>query len=137
MNWSISTMPTIGGIQRMTGVIAAIATVMLAIFASLAAALSCVIGAALMIGNLFLLTIVGRAIIALAQGGTGSKAGVVLAPMKLLLFVGVVYILVAYTHLNLMGLMIGATTQIVAIFVETWHASSRATLVHTAEGHNV
>jgi hypothetical protein len=57
--------------------------------------------------------------------------------MKLFLFVGVVYILVAYTHLNLMGLMIGATTQIVAVFVETWHASSRATLAHPAEDPNV
>jgi hypothetical protein len=134
MNWSV---PTIGGIQRTTGVIAAIATLMLAIFVSPPAALSCVVGAALMIGNLFLLTIVGRAIVALAQGGGGNKAGVVLAPMKLFLFVGVVYILVAYTHLNLMGLMIGATTQIVAVFVETWHASSRATLVHPAEDPNV
>jgi hypothetical protein len=134
MNWSV---PTIGGIQRTTGVIAAIATLMLAIFVSPAAALSCVVGAALMIGNLFLLTIVGRAIVALAQGGGGNKVGVVLAPMKLFLFVGVVYILVAYTHLNLMGLMIGATTQIVAVFVETWHASSRATLAHPAEDPNV
>ena len=134
MNWAI---PTIGGIQRATGIIAALATVILAIFASTAAAISCAVGAALMIGNLFLLTIVGHTIVALAQGGSGNKAGVVLAPMKLLLFVGVVYILVAYTHLNLMGLMIGATTQIVAIFVETWHASSRPTLVHTAEDPNV
>jgi len=134
MNWAI---PTIGGIQRTTGIIAALATVILAIFASTAAAISCAVGAALMIGNLFLLTIVGHAIVALAQGGSGNKAAVVLAPMKLLLFVGVVYILVAYTHPNLMGLTIGATTQIVAIFVETWHASSRATLVYTAEGPNV
>src|SRR5690348_14001960 len=100
-------MPTIGGIQRTTGIIAGFATVILAVFTSTSAALSCVIGATLMIGNLFLLTIVGRAIVALAQGGGGNKAGVVLAPMKLFLFVGVVYILVAYTHLNLMGFMIG------------------------------
>ena len=130
-------MPTIGGIQRTTGILAGFATVILAVFTSTSAALSCVIGATLMIGNLFLLTIVGRAIVALAQGGGGNKAGVVLAPMKLFLFVGVVYILVAYTHLNLMGFMIGAMTQIVAIFVETWHASSRATLVHTAEDPDV
>lgn len=134
MNWS---MPTIGGIQRTTGIIAGLATVILAIFTSTSAALSCVIGATLMIGNLFLLTIVGRAIVALAQGGGGNKAGVILAPMKLFLFVGVVYILVAYTHLNLMGFMIGAMTQIVAIFVETWHASSRATIVHAAEDPDV
>ena len=134
MNWS---MPTIGGIQRTTGIVAAIATVTLAIFASSTAALSCVVGATLMIGNLFLLTIVGRAIVALAQGGTGNKAGVILAPMKLFLFVGVVYILIAYTHLNLTGFMIGAMTQIVAIFIETWHASSRGSLVHPSEDDNV
>jgi hypothetical protein len=39
--------------------------------------------------------------------GTGNKAGVILAPMKLFLLVGVVYILVAYAHLNLTGVMIG------------------------------
>lgn len=134
MNWAV---PTIGGIQRTTGIVAAIATVMLAIFASSVAALSCVIGAALMIANLLLLTIVGRAIVALARGGTGNKAGVILAPMKLFLFVGVVYILVAYTHLNLTGFMIGAMTQIVAIFLETWHASSRPALTQPVEDRNV
>lgn len=126
MNWA---MPTIGGIQRTTGIVAAIATVTLAIFASSVAALSCTVGAALMIGNLFLLTIVGRAIIAMAQGGAGNKTGVILAPMKLFLFVAVVYILIAYTHLNLAGFMLGVLTQIVAIFIETWHASARGTLV--------
>jgi hypothetical protein len=133
MNWAV---PTIGGIQRMTGIVAAIATVILSIVESPAAAISCAVGAALMIANLFLLTIVGRAIIALAQGGAGNKAGVVLAPMKLFLFVGVVYILIAYTHLNLPGFMIGVLTQIVAIFVETWHASTRAVLVRP-EDQNV
>jgi hypothetical protein len=126
MNWAV---PTIEGIQRMTGIIAAIATAILAIGVSAAAAISCAVGAALMIGNLLLLTIVGRAIIAMAQGGAGNKAGVILAPMKLFLFVGVVYILIAYTHLNLQGFMIGALTQFVAIFIETWQASTRAVAV--------
>ena len=125
MNWAV---PTIGGIQRTTGILAAVATVILAIAVSAAAALSCAVGAALMIANLFLLTVVGRAIIAMAQGGGGSKAGVILAPIKLFLFVGVVYILIAYTHLNLQGFMIGAATQFVAIFIETWHASTRVVL---------
>ncbi len=133
MNWAV---PSIGGIQRATAVVAAIATVMLAIFVSSAAALSCALGAALMIANLFLLTIVGRAIIALAQGGSGNIAGIILAPMKLFLFVGVVYILIAYTHLDLAGFMIGVLTQIVAIFVETWHASARGPLVRP-EDQNV
>jgi hypothetical protein len=137
MKWPV---PTIGGIQRMTGILAVIATVILAIAASAAAALSCAVGAALMIGNLFLLTIVGRAIIALAQGSEGNRAGVatgvILAPMKLFLFVGVVYILVAYTHLNLQGFMLGVSTQIVAIFIETWHASTRTVLVYP-EDQNV
>ena len=90
----------------------------------------------LMIANLFLLTIVGRAIIALAQGGSANAVGIILAPMKLFLFVGVVYILIAYTHLNLAGFMFGVLTQIVAIFVETWHASARGTLVQS-EDQNV
>jgi hypothetical protein len=125
MNWSV---PTIAGIQRMTGILAALAALILAVAVSADAALSCVVGAALMIANLFLLTIVGRAMMAMASGGAGSKVGVILAPMKLFLFVGVVYILIAYTHLNLQGFMIGALTQILAIFVETWHASTLAGL---------
>ncbi len=133
MNWTV---PTIGGIQRATGILAAIATVILAFALSPAVAMSCAIGAALMIANLFLLTVVGRAIIAMAQGGAPSKAGVILAPMKLFLFVGVVYVLIAYTHLDLRGFMIGALTQILAIFVETWHASTRAVAVRP-EDHNV
>ena len=133
MNWAV---PTIGGIQRMTGILAAVATVVLAFAVSAAAALSCAVGAALMIANLFLLTIVGRAIITLAQGGAGNKAGVILAPMKLFLFVVVVYILIAYTRLNLQGFMIGVLTQIVAIFIETWHASTRAVLARP-EDQNV
>jgi uncharacterized membrane protein len=137
MNWAL---PTIGGIQRMTGILAAIATVILAVAASAAAALSCAVGAVLMIGNLFLLTIVGRTLIALAQGDERNRAGVVtgviLAPIKLFLFIGVVYILIAYTHLNLQGFMFGVLTQIVAIFIETWHASTRVITAHP-EDQNV
>lgn len=127
MNWTV---PTIAGIQRMTRILAAIATVILAVTVSAAAAISCAIGAALMIANLLLLAIVGRAIVAMAQGGAGSKLGVILAPIKLFLFVAVVYILIAYTHLNLQGFMLGALTQILAIFIETWHASARAVSMH-------
>jgi hypothetical protein len=126
MNWAV---PTIGGIQRTTGIVAAIATAMLAICGASAAAVGCAVGAALMIANLFLLTVVGRAMVALAQGGTVNKAGVILAPMKLFLFVGVVYTLIAHTHLNLTGFVLGGLTQLVAIFVETWQASARRTLV--------
>lgn len=129
-------MPTIAGIQRATGILAALATVILAVTVSAAAAISCAVGATLMIANLFLLTVVGRAIIAMVQDGAGSKVGVILAPMKLFLFVGVVYILIAYTHLDLRGFMIGAVTQIVAIFVETWHAATRAVAVRP-EDQNV
>jgi len=129
-------MPTIAGIQRATSILAALATVILALAVSPMAAISCAVGAALMIANLFLLTVVGRAIIAMVQGGAGGKVGVILAPMKLFLFVGVVYILIAYTHLDLRGFMIGALTQIVAIFVETWHAATRAVTVRP-EDQNV
>ena len=134
MNWAV---PTIGGIQRITGILAAFATAILAVAVSPAAAVSCAIGAALMMMNLFILTVVGRAIIAMAKGGAASKAGVILAPMKLFLFVGVVYILIAYVHLDLRGFMIGALTQILAIFVGTWHASTRAVAVQQTEDLNV
>ena len=133
MNWA---MPTIAGIQRTTAILAGIATAILALVASPAAAFGCAAGAALMIGNLFLLTIVGRAIFALAQGGAGNTVGVILAPIKLFLFVIVVYILMTYTHLNLQGFMIGVLTQIVAIFIETWQASTRTILVRP-EDQNV
>ena len=75
MNWTV---PTIAGIQRMTGILAALATVILAVAVSPTAALSCAAGAALMIANLFLLTIVGRA----AQPGTS----IIRSPRNLTLF---------------------------------------------------
>ena len=65
---------------------------------------------------------------AISRRRIADQAGVILAPMKLFLFVGVVYILIAYTHLNLLGFMLGALTQVVAIFIETWHAATRTVL---------
>lgn len=118
--------PTIGGIQRTNAMIAAVATLVLLAVRSAPVAIGCAVGAALMIGNLWALAAVGRAIIAMAQGGAAGKAGLVLAPFKLFLFAGIVYILIAYTQVNLEGFVLGAFTQIVAIFVETWHAATRA-----------
>ena len=130
MNWAV---PTIAGIQRISALLTAIFAALLFISVSQSAALGCVIGGALMIANLFLLTIVGRAIVALAQGGAAAKAGVILAPFKLLLFVGVVYLIMTSMRLNLLGFMIGSLTQLLAIFIETWHASTRVALAHGEE----
>ena len=40
-------------------------------------------------------------------------------------FVAAVYLLMTSTRLNLPGFMLGALTQFLAIFIETWHASTR------------
>jgi hypothetical protein len=125
MNWAV---PTIAGIQRTTAFLTTGFAALLLGFVSQNAALGCAIGGALMLANLFVLTIVGRAIVALAQGGRVGAVGAILAPLKLLIFVAVVYLIMTSMHLNLAGFTIGALTQFLAIFIETWHASTRAAL---------
>jgi hypothetical protein len=131
MNWTV---PTIAGIQRTTALLTIVFAALLLAFASRAAALGCVVGGALMVANLFLLTIVGRALVALAQGGAAGKAGVVLAPLKLFFFVAAVYLIMTSMRLNLPGFMLGALTQFLAIFIETWHASSRGAPMRPGDG---
>ncbi|MBF6560034.1 MAG: hypothetical protein IVW56_07075 [Candidatus Binataceae bacterium] len=131
MNWGV---PTIAGIQRTTALLTIIFATLLIAFAARAAALGCVVGGALMVANLFLLTIVGRTLVALAQGGAAGKAGVILAPLKLFFFVAAVYLIMTSVRLNLPGFMLGALTQFLAIFIETWHASSREAQVRPGDG---
>ena len=93
----------------------------------LAAALGCAIGGAIMIVNLFLLTFVGRWIIAVAtQSGGANRLGIVAAPLKLLFIVTVVAWLLSRTDINVPGFVLGVLTQPGAIFIETWRVSSRA-----------
>jgi len=124
MTWTV---PTIGGIQGVTAITAAALSLLLFGTVSPAAALGCAVGGALMIANLFLLTFVGRWIIAVAtQSGGASRLGIVAAPLKLLFIVTVVAWLLSRTNINVPGFVLGVLTQPAAIFIETWRASERA-----------
>ena len=80
----------------------------------------------MMIVNLFLLTFVGRWIIAVAtQSGGANRLGIVAAPLKLLFIVTIVAWLLSRTNINVPGFVLGALTQPGAIFIETWRVSAR------------
>ena len=128
MNWMTWTVPTIAGIQRVTAVMAgALSLLLFVVAASPAAAVGCAVGGAMMIVNLFLLTFVGRWIVAVAtQSGGASRLGIVAAPLKLLFIVTVVALLLSRTDINVPGFVLGVLTQPGAIFIETWRVSARA-----------
>ncbi len=124
MNWAV---PTIAGIQRTTVVLTGALTLVLLGLTSPAPALGCAVGGAVMIANLFLLTFVGRWIVAVAaQSGGASRMGIVAAPLKLLFIVTVVALLFSLTNWSAPGFVLGALTQPGAIFIETWRVSARA-----------
>lgn len=125
MTWTV---PTIAGIQRVTAVMAgALSLLLFVVAASPAAAVGCAVGGAMMIVNLFLLTFVGRWIVAVAtQSGGASRLGIVAAPLKLLFIVTVVALLLSRTDISVPGFVLGVLTQPGAIFVETWRVSARA-----------
>ena len=130
MNWA---MPTIDGIQRVTALLILIGTAATLALVSFHAASAFAIGGVVMMGNLYLLALIGKAISGLAQGGGGAAIGVVIAPFKLLLLAGVVYLLIVYWRIDLIGFALGSLTQFAAIFIETGRVSLRA--AHHAEEH--
>lgn len=124
MTWTV---PTIAGIQRVTAATAGVFSLLLFALVSPAAAIGCAAGGAVMIANLFLLTFIGRWIVAVAtQGGGANRLGIVAAPLKLLFIVTVVALLLSRTHINVPGFVLGILTQPGAIFIETWRVSARA-----------
>lgn len=124
MNWAV---PSIAAIQRTTAVLTAVLTLVLLGLGSAAMAVGSAVGGAVMIANLFLLSFVGRWIVAVAQqSGGANRLGIVAAPLKLLFIVTVVALLFSLTNLSAPGFVLGALTQPGAIFIETWRASARA-----------
>ncbi|MGH8011685.1 MAG: ATP synthase subunit I, partial [Candidatus Binataceae bacterium] len=111
MNWSV---PTIAGIQRATAIVALVLSGVLFVLVSPAVALGCLIGGAVMLSNLYAWALVARSIMALANARQGSHpAGLILAPLKLVLLVIVVYLLISSFHINLPGFLAGLLTQFV------------------------
>lgn len=130
MNWNV---PTIAGIQRVAALLTILAAATMLAVASTAAALGCLIGGALMIANLSLLVIAGKALVALAQGGGAARLGVILAPLKLILLMAVVYLLVTRMRIDLAGFIVGSLTQLVAVFIETGRVSLRGASVRSED----
>jgi hypothetical protein len=126
MNWTV---PTIAGIQRVAAILTIIAALTMLAVVSMPVAIGCLAGGALMIANLYVLVIAGKALVGLAQGGGVTRIGVVLAPLKLLILIGAVYLLVTRIRIDLLGFTIGSLTQLVAIFIETGRVSMRAAAV--------
>ncbi|MGH7839446.1 MAG: hypothetical protein ACREQC_16700 [Candidatus Binataceae bacterium] len=119
MNWTV---PTIGGIQRLAAILTIAASATLFVFVSRSAALGCIAGGLLMIVNLYLLMLVGKTMIALAENG-GGAVGAIIAPLKLMLFVVAAYLIISRLHIDLLGFTLGVLTQFAAIFIETGRVS--------------
>jgi hypothetical protein len=115
----LKNLPTIGSIQRTTILVAVLATAVLITEASTAAALACIMGAALMMVNLTVLSWTVRAMFGLAsQAGGATGLGLMAVPLKMMLLAGIAYFVIAWGHVNLPGFIVGTLTQFAAIFVE-------------------
>jgi hypothetical protein len=124
MNWRV---PTIAGIQSVAAMLTIIGVALLFALVSRAAAIGFLAGGVLMIVNLYLLTLFGKSLVALAQDGAAGKIGAALAPLKLTLFVVVAYLLISRLRVDLPGFALGVLTQFAAIFIETGRVSRRTT----------
>jgi hypothetical protein len=124
MTWSI---PTIGAIQRTNVILVAIAVAMLAWLGSTHAAIGCLLGGSVVIANLFILTVLGRVVIAAVTGGStlATRLGPVAIPLKLLIMIGLLYLVFSQAHVDALGFAIGVLTQFAAIIIETGRASIR------------
>lgn len=120
----IKAVPTVQAIQRTTVIVALLAAAVLLIEASPASAISCILGAALMVANLFTLSWIVRTMFALARhAGGATTLGLIAAPMKMLLLAGIVFLIVESGRVNVAGFVAGTLTQFAAIFIEVGRAS--------------
>ena len=122
-----SRIPNIAAIQRTNAILAGVTAGVLGYFVSIPSAIGCVIGGAVVIGNLFLLGALGRfALAAAGQGGAGAKLGLAALPLKLVMLAGLVYLVFTRVHIDALGFAFGVLTQMVAIIIETGRASRRS-----------
>jgi hypothetical protein len=116
---SIDRLPTISGIQKATTLVTLFAVSILLAKASPGAAAACALGSALMMVNLSLLSWTVRVVFAVAKKAGGvNTLGLLVAPLKMLCLVGIVYLVISSGRVNLRGFIIGTLTQIAAIFIE-------------------
>jgi hypothetical protein len=113
------TLPAIGTIQRTNIIVACVAVLLLLAFRSANAALSCFLGAGVVIANLYLLAVLVRVLLASAAGGAGGALGAVALPLKLVLIAGLVYVVLYHSGIDGVGFAAGVFTQLVAVLIET------------------
>ncbi|HTT77502.1 MAG TPA: hypothetical protein VMF50_16185 [Candidatus Binataceae bacterium] len=128
MNW---TLPTIAGIQRVNAILAALLALILTLTMSPGAGIAVILGAAVMMMNLYMLAILGRFILGIAQQGGSGAIGAALAPLKMVLIIGLVYVIISSGRIDLPGFTAGLLTQLVAVFIETWRVSLTPNLVQS------
>jgi hypothetical protein len=124
-SWSI---PTIASIQRTNFILVVISASILALFASAPVALGCMIGGAVVIANLWILSALGGLLLAASSAGVSgaaAKLGALAIPLKLFIVVGLVYLIFTRARIDGMGFGIGVLTQMAAIIIETGRASLR------------
>ena len=124
-SWSI---PTIASIQRTNFILVVISASILALFASAPVALGCMIGGAVVIANLWILSALGGLLLAASSAGVSgaaAKVGALAIPLKLFIIVGLVYLIFTRARIDGMGFGIGVLTQMAAIIIETGRASLR------------
>ena len=118
--------PTIAAIQRTNVILIAVAAAMLAILDSPNAAIGCLIGGFVVVANLWVLSALGGLLLAAAGAGiSGSAArlGVAAVPLKMLIVVGLVYLVFRHGHIDGLGFGAGVLTQMAAIIIETGRAA--------------
>lgn len=122
-------MPTIAAIQRTNFVLVAASSSILALFASTSMAVGCLVGGAVVIANLWILAALGGLLLAASGAGVSgaaAKLGALAIPLKLLIVVGLVYLVFTRARIDGMGFGVGVLTQMAAIIIETGRASVRA-----------
>ena len=122
-----SAIPSIPAIQRTNLILVAATALMLALLDSAGAGFGCLLGGAVVIANLYLLAVLGRAMLAASAGSAiAHRAGVLAIPLKLLLVVVLVYLVFEHVRVDPLGFGAGVLTQLLAISIETWRASMRS-----------
>jgi ATP synthase I chain len=120
--------PTIPAIQRLNAILVAVTATLLFYFDSTPAALGCLLGGAIVIVNLWVLSLLGAAILAAAGAGVSgaaAKFGVIAIPLKMLIVVGLVFLVFRRTNVDGVGFGLGVLTQMTAAIIETGRASLR------------
>src|SRR5271155_2266160 len=123
-SWAV---PAIASIQRTNFILVIISAAILAFFASIAVAIGCLLGGVVVIANLWILSALGALLLAASSAGISGAAarlGALAIPLKLLIVVGLVYLVFTRAHVDGMGFGVGVLTQMAAIIIETGRASA-------------